>query len=361
MARVIPSQAPPVNRGRTGRCPRLGPATLAPCLAILAVFLGFGPVRAQQAELDAEQLYRATVGSVHLVAAVASLEDIKNKRNINQGSAVAIGERELITNCHVVKDKALVFLLRHGQARPAAVGRADFDGDLCTLTVSGAALAPVAHVRSFASLVVGERVYTIGSPKGLENTLGDGLVAGLRKRGKLRLVQITAPISQGSSGGGVFDRFGNLVGVTSFFLNEAQAINFAIAIDDYATIASLPPAAAGMAAIVPPAGGGAVAAAAPVGLPPAPAPVPNVTPGRAGFNLELTVARSDKEAQETWTFLSSRYGDLLEGLQPRTQRFELPNRGTFYRLLAGTVSDRGRATGLCRELTQRGHASCVVR
>lgn len=360
MARVIPLQAPPVNRGRTGLGTRQRRVVLGLCLAILAVFLGQGPVRAEQAELDAEQLYRAVAGSVHLVAAVASLEDIKNKRNINQGSAVAISDRELITNCHVVKDKALVFLLRHGQARPAAVGRGDTDSDLCTLTVNGTSLAPVAQVRPFASLVVGERVYTIGSPKGLENTLGDGLVAGLRKRGKLRLVQITAPISQGSSGGGVFDRFGNLVGVTSFFLNEAQAINFAISIDDYAAIASLPPAAAGMAAVVPPAGGG-VAAVAPVGLPPAPAPVPNVTPGRAGFNLELTVARSDKEAQETWSFLSTRYGDLLDGLQPRTQRFELPNRGTFYRLLAGTVSDRGRATGLCRELIQRGHASCVVR
>ena len=124
--------------------------------------MALGPVRAQQAELDAEQLYRAVVGSVYLVAAAASLEDIKNKRNINQGSAVAIGERELITNCHVVKDKALVFLLRNGQARPAAVGRAVPESDLCTLTVNGAALTPVAQVRPFASLVVGERVYTIG-------------------------------------------------------------------------------------------------------------------------------------------------------------------------------------------------------
>lgn len=360
MARVIPSQAPPVNRGRNGRCPRLGPATRGLCLGILAVFLALGPVRAQQDELDAEQLYRAVVGSVHLVAAVATLEDIKNKRNINQGSAVAISERELITNCHVVKDKALIFLLRHGQARPATLGRADMVGDICALSVTGASLTPVTQVRPFASLVVGERVYTIGSPKGLENTLGDGLVAGLRKRGQLRLVQITAPISQGSSGGGVFDRFGNLIGVTSFFLNEAQSINFAISIDDYAAVASLPPAIAGAAPVVPPTGRG-VAAAAPVGLPPAPAPVPNITPGRAGFSLELTVARSDKEAQETWSYLSSRYADLLEGLQPRTQRFELPNKGTFFRLLAGTVADRGQATSLCQQLSQRGHASCVVR
>ncbi len=358
MARLIPSWLPPVNRGRPPRSLR----AIGAVLGLLAAFTASGPVRAEQEELDPEQLYRTLVGSVHLVAAVASLEDIKNKRNINQGSAVAISERDLVTNCHVVKDKALVFVLRHGQARPVTVARGDQANDLCTLTVTGLTLTPVRHVRPFANLVVGERVYTIGSPKGLENTLGDGIVAGLRKRGALRLVQITAPISQGSSGGGLFDRFGNLVGVTSFFLNEAQSINFAIAIDDFASIATLPPSPAGMAAVAPPGSPGAatVAATGPIGLPPAPAPVPNAAPGRV-FNLELTVARSDKEAQETWSYLSTRYGDLLEGLKPRTQRFELPNKGTFYRLLAGTVPDRGRATSLCQELTQRGHATCVVR
>jgi len=317
----------------------------AAVLAISLVIAGTWPARAAQDELDPEQLYRAVAGSVHLVAAVATLEDIRNKRSINQGSAVAISDHELITNCHVVKDKALVFLLRGGRARPAKVGRMDAQRDICSLTVTGGGLAPVAHIRPFESLAVGERVYTIGSPKGLENTLGDGIVGGLRRRGELRLVQITAPISQGSSGGGLFDRYGNLVGITSFFLNEAQSINFAIAIDDYAAIASLPPSTDGVA---------------PVALPPTPAPLANAPTAR-GFSLELVVARTDKEAQETWTYLSSRYGDLLDGLKPRTQRFELPNKGTFYRLLAGVVPDRGRASTLCREITQRGHATCVVR
>jgi hypothetical protein len=316
-------------------------------LAIAASIAMAGGARAQSgpAELEADQLYRAVAPSVHLVAAVATIEDIKNKKNINQGSAVAIGERELVTNCHVVKDKPLIFLLRDGGARPATLGRSDVASDLCTLAVTGAPLAPVAQIRSFASLAVGERVYTIGSPKGLENTLGGGLIAGLRKRGTLRLVQITAPISQGSSGGGLFDRFGNLVGITSFFLNEAQAINFALSMDDFARIAVLPPAADG---------------GTPAALPPAPGPTGR-SPIARGFSLELVVARTDKEAQQTWTYLNERYGDLLAGLKPETQRFELPNKGTFYRLLAGVVPDRGRASALCREITQRGHATCLVR
>jgi len=299
-----------------------------------------------QAELEPDQLFRMVGPSVHLVAAAASLEDIRAKRNINQGSAVAIGERDLITNCHVIKDKALIFLLREGSARAATLTRADNESDLCTLSVVGAALAPVAQIRTFASLAVGEHVYTIGSPKGLENTLGDGIVAGLRKRGALKLVQITAPISQGSSGGGLFDRFGNLVGITSFFLSEAQSINFAVSIDEYARIAGLPPAADGNTPVAAP----------------TPSPASNGTAVAAkGFSLELVVARSDTEARQTWTFLNERYGDLLTGLKPETQRFELPNKGIFYRLLAGTIRDRSRAGALCREITQRGHATCLVR
>ncbi len=318
----------------------------AVCVA-LAVLAGGAWAQSGQPELEPEQLYRAVAPSVHLVAAAASLEDVRNKRNINQGSAVAVGERELVTNCHVVKDKALIFLLREGSARAATLNRFDSETDLCTLTVAGggAALAPVAQIRAFSSLAIGERVYTIGSPKGLENTLGDGIVAGLRKRGALRLVQITAPISQGSSGGGVFDRFGNLVGVTSFFLSEAQSVNFAIAIDEFARIATLPPTAeVGTAAALPP-------TAAPAGHPAA----------VKGFSLELVVARTDKEAQQTWAFLNERYGDLLAGLKPETQRFELPNKGIYYRLLAGTIHERTRAGAICRAITQRGHATCLVR
>lgn len=321
-----------VNRGRGG------------CAAAVAAVLALATATAaaQPAELEADQLYRAVAPSVYLVAAAASIEDVRNKRNINQGSAVAIGERELVTNCHVVKDKALIFLLREGGARAATLARADAEGDLCSLSVAGAALSPVAQIRPFASLAVGERVYTVGSPRGLENTLGDGIVAGLRKRGALRLVQITAPISQGSSGGGLFDRFGNLVGITSFFLSEAQSVNFAIAIDEFARVASLPPAADG------PALAGAPSSS---GRPPA----------ARTYRIELVVARSDSEARQTWTFLNERYGDLLAGLKPETQRFELPDKGVYYRLLAGTIGERARAGAICREITQRGHATCMVR
>lgn len=75
--------------------------------------------------------------------------------------------------------------------------------------------------------------WAVGSPRGLEHTLGDGLISGLRSTKLGRYVQTSAPISPGSSGGGLFDEAGNLLGIRTFMLKESQALNFAIAAEDF--------------------------------------------------------------------------------------------------------------------------------
>jgi hypothetical protein len=101
----------------------------------------------------------------------------------------------------------------------------------------GATLQPIAGVRSYESLEVGEAAYTLGSPVGLELTLSNGIVSGRRDENGHRYVQTTAPISPGSSGGGLFDARGNLIGITTLALvgreNLNQALNFAIAADTF--------------------------------------------------------------------------------------------------------------------------------
>ena len=115
----------------------------------------------------------------------------------------------------------------------ATVLSADGETDRCILSVGRELLAPVAGIRRYDDLKVGEEVYTIGSPSGLENTLGQGIVSGLRRLDGQRLVQTTAQISPGSSGGGLFDKSGNLIGITTFKLQESEGLNFAIAAEDY--------------------------------------------------------------------------------------------------------------------------------
>jgi tetratricopeptide (TPR) repeat protein len=75
---------------------------------------------------------------------------------------------------------------------------------------------------------MGERVYAIGAPAGLELTLSEGLVSGLRRYSEVYVIQTTAPVSHGSSGGGLFDSRGQLIGITTYILKEGQNLNFAM-------------------------------------------------------------------------------------------------------------------------------------
>lgn len=75
---------------------------------------------------------------------------------------------------------------------------------------------------------VGERVYAIGNPKGLTNTISEGIVSALRTSGGEDIIQHTAPVSPGSSGGALLDSTGGLLGMNSWQLTEGQNLNFAI-------------------------------------------------------------------------------------------------------------------------------------
>jgi S1-C subfamily serine protease len=146
---------------------------------------------------------------------------------LSQGSAVAISRSTLLTNCHVLRGAGGIAISRGRASHPARLLSGDDETDRCVIETSGT-LVPVEAVREFASLRVGEAVYAIGSPQGLENTLSPGIVSGLRNSAGQRLVQTTAPFSPGSSGGALFDAGGYLVGITTFLLRGEGGIYFAI-------------------------------------------------------------------------------------------------------------------------------------
>lgn len=77
-------------------------------------------------------------------------------------------------------------------------------------------------------MAVGDKVFAIGSPIGMKNSLSEGIVSGLREHKGITVIQTTAPISPGSSGGGLFDAQGNLVGITTFKLIKGENLNFAV-------------------------------------------------------------------------------------------------------------------------------------
>jgi hypothetical protein len=155
-----------------------------------------------------------------------------NERPVGQGSAVVIGPGRLITNCHVLAKSKQVMVRRRNVMYEAKLEHADAPRDLCMLQVEGFG-APAVEVRRVSEVKVGEKVFAIGNPRGLEVTLSEGLISGLRGEWAdgSHVVQTTAPISPGSSGGGLFDAEGRLVGITTFQRRDSQNINFALPAD----------------------------------------------------------------------------------------------------------------------------------
>ncbi len=188
------------------------------------------PLRNRQ---SAEELFAKARSSVWVVIATTSAAQSDASTLVSQGSAIAVTRSLLITNYHVVDGQRFVFIKQGERTFEATVVSADKASDRCVLSIKEEILIPVDGLRGFAELRVGEPVYTIGSPSGLESTLGQGIVSGLRTVRGQHLVQTTAQISPGSSGGGLFDDAGNLVGITSFMLKNSQGLNFAIAAEDY--------------------------------------------------------------------------------------------------------------------------------
>jgi hypothetical protein len=182
------------------------------------------------AALDPRELFK------RLSVSVFQLEAGRTD-STSQGSAVAISKTELLTNCHVVQGALKLTLKQNKKEWPATLVRADPATDRCVVQISGTDLQPVAGLRSYASLEVGEPAYTLGSPVGLELTLSNGIVSGRREEANRHYVQTTAPISPGSSGGGLFDAHGNLIGITTLVLAGStrlnQALNFAIPADAF--------------------------------------------------------------------------------------------------------------------------------
>jgi tetratricopeptide (TPR) repeat protein len=146
------------------------------------------------------------------------------------GSGVVLPGGMVATNYHVLKGADHFSVLYKRKEYSAALYYSDADRDVCTLTISGLKV-PTVILGDTTSLKVGSRVYAIGAPQGLELTLSEGIISSLRPAGGGNYLQFTAPISSGSSGGGLFSEEGKLIGLTTFYMTEGQQLNFAVPVE----------------------------------------------------------------------------------------------------------------------------------
>jgi tetratricopeptide (TPR) repeat protein len=152
--------------------------------------------------------------------------DAADKRN-GFASGVVVGPGRVVTSCHAVAGTAAVQVRVGNQRLQSRLEYADRERDLCQLEVDELNRRAVRIVPA-TQLKVGQRVYAIGTPKGLELTLSEGLISSLRPRARSFVIQTSAPMSRGSSGGGLFDDEGRLVGIAAFQYGSGQNLNFAV-------------------------------------------------------------------------------------------------------------------------------------
>ncbi|PYM96075.1 MAG: hypothetical protein DME04_03020 [Candidatus Rokuibacteriota bacterium] len=248
---TIPSRTSrSAHRGRTMRAaivdgpPSLARAGLVAGLALTAL-LPLGLYRAAHAqESAAARVARENLPSVVTLIAV---DDQDQPLALGSGFFIT-RDGVLVTNAHVVGGAAKVLLRWRGQSGTAQkIVNFSRKHDLVTIQTSFTATPPVLLGDSEA-VTVGQDVVVLGNPHGLEGSVSTGIVGGLRTLNNTRFLQITAPISPGSSGGPVFDGQGRVVGIATATSARGQNLNFALPIN---LLRELPPSTVAFAAAKP--------------------------------------------------------------------------------------------------------------
>lgn len=152
---------------------------------------------------------------------------------LEQGSGFILTPSGAIaTNLHVIGGATeLRIRMPNGDVyKTSDVVDADEAKDILIVRIKGFNL-PVVRLGDSDKTEVGEAVVAISSPEGLTNSISTGVVSGIRRLETHRVFQITAPISQGSSGGALFNSSGEVIGVVTYLFKSGQNINFAVPIN----------------------------------------------------------------------------------------------------------------------------------
>lgn len=145
----------------------------------------------------------------------------------------ASGDGLILTNYHVIRGatEAVIVTADKVEHKDVEVIAIDKSLDLAVLRIKSAGQKALLLGDSQAA-AVGEHVVAIGNPLGLGDTISDGLLSGMRDFGDgVGVLQISAPISPGSSGGPVLNDRGQVIGIATFVVNRGQNLNFAVPIN----------------------------------------------------------------------------------------------------------------------------------
>ena len=188
---------------------------------IVLIFCTISRVSAQTAPQIAEKALAATV--------YLEMQD-SNGLSLGFGSGFFVRDNLIATNYHVIEGAARGTAKLVGQFSTytiEGVTATDKTNDLALLKVTVSGIKPLSLGNS-SDVKIGETVYVAGNPKGLEGTFSNGIISSRRDPYTKERLQMTAPISPGSSGGPVLNSKGEVIGISFMTLVGGQNLNFAI-------------------------------------------------------------------------------------------------------------------------------------
>ncbi len=190
--------------------------------------------------LAPQEIAQTALGStVHL-----SLRDAQS--NSWTGSGFIVHDDRIATNYHVINDMSIGYAKLVGKAdkHRVRVLVVDKERDLAIVEATGID-APALFLGDSDTVEVMDTVYVAGNPQGLEGTVVPGSISAIRQSKDLvplKFFQMTAPISEGSSGGPVFNAKGEVIGVSFATLLNGQNLNFAIPVNYLKPMVKMPTA-----------------------------------------------------------------------------------------------------------------------
>ena len=176
------------------------------------------------AVMSTQEIFQMASGGVTLIEV---FDDQGNKRG--QGSGFVVSRDGItLTNYHVIRGAARATAKFSDGTWSEVNGVVSYDAarDVAVIKLASPPKT-VLQLGNSDNVQVGQKIVAIGSPLGFQNTLSEGIVSGVRNG----VIQMSDPISPGSSGGAVFDSYGKVIGISVATVAMGQNLNFAVPIN----------------------------------------------------------------------------------------------------------------------------------
>jgi len=198
--------------------------------ATVALGLGVAPAVPAQPEMTVAELVKSVKPAV---VYVATFDAGGQQEGLGSGFVVD-ASGIVVTNLHVIQGARALAVKVDGEIYDKVeILEYDARRDIAVLRIRPFGRLQTVPLGDSDAVEIGEEAVAVGNPKGMEHTVSSGLISAFRQDEGYKLIQISVPISPGSSGGPLFDRRGRVIGITTAQLRGegVQNLNFAVPIN----------------------------------------------------------------------------------------------------------------------------------